>query len=529
MTDQFIGKILADKYEIEEIIRESDLGNIYRGTHLLMEKTVAIKILAPALAIDESIVNQFSVEARTISRLSHPNILNVTDFGKDEDGTVFIVMEDADGKTLEDLIRDVGALSVERAVRITRQIAAALASAHAGGISHLSLTSEKVLITEMANDTELVKVLDLGSFNSLYSSDPDSDESLERLPYLSPEQCSEETDPDARSDIYSLGIIFFEMLVGEVPFMADNSTDLMLKHAQVPPPPFAAFRDDIPDEVEPIAIRALAKNPDMRYQTASAFAEDLAEAMNMDSEDTPLVIPKVDSAAAGANGKNNLWKTAFIMLAGVSILAFGLIYWTSVKRTNPTTVQIENTGSPVQPLNPPIGAAEQNLPDMGQYPYGKELTLDDARLTPGDVGGIPNPIWDRGGNPQPGSVPLGAPGPWVEYPADGGTISTPFNPDEKLYDAKGNEITLVPRNVEESPTPDPKAKASPSPEKTGETPKVSPTPKPKVEKTPKPTPKVEKTKVPEKAKPKTEPKKTKPVPSSKNSKLKSGEERDTKR
>ena len=153
MPNRFIGKILADKYEIEEVIREGEMGNIYRGTHLLMEKTVAIKILSPALAIDESIVEQFSLEARTISRLSHPNILNVTDFGKDEDGTVFIVMEDAEGGTLKEAIRKEGAFSIERAVRIARQIAAALSSAHAGGISHQSLTSERVLLTEMANDT----------------------------------------------------------------------------------------------------------------------------------------------------------------------------------------------------------------------------------------------------------------------------------------------------------------------------------------------------------------------------------------
>ncbi|NNE99119.1 MAG: protein kinase [Pyrinomonadaceae bacterium] len=525
MVDQFIGKRLADKYEIEELIRESELGAIYRGTHTLMEKSVAIKILSPALAIDESIVEQFSIEARTISRLSHPNILNVTDFGKDEEGAVFIVMEDAEGRTLGEAIREEGPFTVERAVRIARQIAAALSSAHAGGISHLSLTSEKVLLTEMANDTELVKVLDLGSFNSTYISDPDGPESLERLSYLSPEQCSEETDPDERSDIYSLGIIFFEMLVGEVPFMADNSTDLMLKHAQVPPPPFAAFRDDIPDEIEPIAIRALAKNPDMRYQTASAFAEDLAEATMIDGEDNAMIAPRVDVAAANAAGRNNIWKTAFIVLAGISILAFALIYWTNVKRTNPTTVQTDEQGLPVQPLNPATGLNEQNLPNMADYPSNTEMLLTDPRLSPSDVGGgIPNPIWDRGGNPQPGGAPLGAPGPYVEYP--GGTSTSPFNQDEPLYDKDGNQIVLVPRPAQ-TPTPEPKPKTSPSPEKSVENPTATPSPAKTVNKTPKPSPKptIEKPKVEDKPKP--QPKEKQPPPSSKNKKVKSGVEQDT--
>ena len=136
MSDKFIGQTLADKYQIEEELREGDLGKIYRGTHLSMEKPVTVKILSPTLALDENIVKQFSSEARTISRIAHPNILNVTDFGSDKNGAVYLVLEDSAGETLKEAIAREGRFPVERAVKIARQTAVALSAAHANGIIH---------------------------------------------------------------------------------------------------------------------------------------------------------------------------------------------------------------------------------------------------------------------------------------------------------------------------------------------------------------------------------------------------------
>ena len=448
MIDEFIGKTLSGKYQIEAMLRESDFGNVYLGRHLLMEKPVSVKILAPALAVDDSIVESFSIEARTISRLSHPNVLNVTDFGREDDGTVFIVMENGDGQNLKEAIRSEGAFSVERAVRIARQIAAGLSSAHASNLVHGHLTSENILLTKMANDSELAKIFDIGSFDSVKREDYDDDEGLLRLEYLSPEQCSGESKGDERSDIYSLGVIFYEMLVGEVPFSADNPTELMLMHAEVPPPPFAAFRDDIPEDIEPIAIRALAKNPDMRYQAASAFAEDLGDAISIDSDINQIIIPQAVDSESGAN---NTWKTAFIVLAGISLLAFGMIYWTNTKQTNPTTVQqIDEDGQPVQPLNPATGLNEQNLPNLADYPTNS-LDPNDP-LVQSDVGGDGYDPWNRPGSP-PGGAPSYepvAPGEnTVTIPGDSGSI---FTQDEPVgYDEKGNPIYLVRRPVQDIP------------------------------------------------------------------------------
>lgn len=521
MTDEFTGKILADKYKIEEILRENEMGNTYRGTHLLMEKPVTIKILSPTLAIDENIVERFSVEARTISRLSHPNILNVTDFGKDEEGTVFIVMEDVEGENLKETIKREGALSIERAVRIARQIAAALSSAHASHIIHQNLTSEKVLLMPMANDAELVKVLDIGSFEIDDSRDFENDEAFANLAYLSPEQCTQESEADERSDVYSLGIIFYEMLTGEVPFTADTATDLMMKHSQSPPPPLVAFRDDVPDEIEPILLNALAKNPDKRYQSAAAFAEDLTEAIRNENEDDTIVIPKVNPGLAEPEENNNLWKTAFVVLAGISLLAFGFIYWTSMKQTDPATVvQTDANGKPVQPLNPATGMSEQNLPNMNDYPSGSLSDIDPNLLPPdmgGSVdGGYSNP-WDNGSAPPPGA-PMGQGGETITIPGDGSI----FMPSED-----GGGVILVPKPV--TPTPEPTKKTDESkPDKSADTPKTdtktTDTPKTDAGKT-------DKSADP----PKTETKKpaTKPTqkpaskPSSQNKNTKSGVEQDT--
>ena len=521
MIDEFIGKTLAGKYRIDEILRSSDLGNIYRATHLLMEKSVSIKILAPALAVDEKIVGRFSVEARTVSRLSHPNILNVTDFGKDENGAVFIVMEAAEGEYLKDVVKREGAFSIERSVGIARQIAAALATAHANGIVHSELTSSKILLTKREDGSELIKVLDLGSFEIGGKTDLEEEDSIENLAFLSPEQCAEQSETDQRGNIYSLGIIFYEMLAGEVPFMSDDPTELMLKHAEVPPPPLAAFRDDVPDELEPILIRALAKNPDLRYQSVAAFGEDLKEVTQLKTDDGSLIIPEVNAAAVNSIPQNNLWKTAFIVLAGISLMAFGLIYFTKVKQISPQTVQTDENGLPVQPLNPATGLNEQNLPNLSDYPTNS-MDPNDPTIQPNVGGGDGYDPWRNGGRP-----PIGAP------PTGGGEyVTIPPLPQgaERYIDGDGNEIILVPKT---SPTKPIEGKTPAKPEKSPVNAKPSPSPQATQGKEVKTTGKKPKAegkkpvKEAEKPKPKKPLEKPKKKPSSKKKQIQSGKEQDT--
>jgi len=278
--DSLIGTTLAGKYRIDARLNEGGMGTVYRATHVLMEKTVAIKVLRPALAADEKIVARFSREARAASRISHPNALSVTDFGEDDNGIVFLVMEFLSGRTLKQLIRDDGPLPLPRVVEIIRQVGDALHAAHLQGVVHRDLKSDNIMLVDtMAGDH--AKVLDFG-IAKINEPDGKMDSGLTAPnlvigtpQYMSPEQCSQEGEIDARSDIYSLGVILYETLVGHVPFTADSPTMVMMKHLQEPVPSVLDERSDVPPQVGRVIARAMAKLPGNRYQTVAELIEDL--------------------------------------------------------------------------------------------------------------------------------------------------------------------------------------------------------------------------------------------------------------
>jgi serine/threonine-protein kinase len=284
--DSLVGATLAGKYRIDARLNEGGMGTVYRGTHVLMEKTVAIKVLHPSLAADEKIVARFSREARAASRISHPNALSVTDFGEDESGHVFLVMEFLSGKTLKQVIRDDGPLPLARVVDITRQIGDALNAAHEQGVVHRDLKSDNIMLVDtMAGDH--AKVLDFG-IAKINEPEGHVDTNLTAPnlvigtpQYMSPEQCSQDVEIDSRSDIYSLGVILFEMLVGHVPFSGDSPTMVMMKHLQEPVPSILDERTDVPASVARVVSRAMAKVRDNRYQTVAELIEDLTIAAGM--------------------------------------------------------------------------------------------------------------------------------------------------------------------------------------------------------------------------------------------------------
>ncbi len=514
MLDEFSGHILADKYRIDSVLRESGLGKIYRGTHLLMDKPVTVKILSPSLAVDDNIVKRFSAEARTVSHISHPNILNVTDFGSDKEGAVFIVLEDAEGNNLKETIEREGKFAQTRAIGIARQIASALSAAHAAGVVHHHLSSANVLLSHTTDEAEIVKVLDFGSIQEEGNFDEETD--LKELEYLAPEQNSAVQETDERSDIYGLGVIFYEMLAGEVPFKAETATALMLKQTEEPPVPLSAFRDDLPGYIEPIILKALAKNPDMRFQSAAEFADKLIEASKTVDETETIIIPEET-----VSKNNNLWKTAFVVLAGVMLLAIGLIYATSVKQTDPTTqLQTDANGQPVQPLNPATGLYEQGLANMmtsipPDYSGNSNFLIPQPNQLPGGDGYDP---WARGGIP-----PQGAPLPYP-VPPGGQVYTIPGDANGSQFMPGLDGYVLVPQNPNANtatakPTPTPKA--TPAPANTQPQPSPTPNAQPPVET--KPTP------VPKPTKPATKPTETpKPnTPASTEKRTQSGKEQDS--
>jgi serine/threonine protein kinase len=502
MSDQFIGQTLAEKYRIDSVLRSGAFGKIYRATHLLMDKPVTVKILAPALAVDENIVKQFSAEARTVSHISHPNILNVTDFGAEKNGAVYIVLEGADGEILKEEINREGKFSIDRTVKIATQTAAALSAAHAYRIVHGNLTPENILLAKAAvNSEETVKVLDFGAASGAENDLSVDENYAEHLEYRAPEQNASVAEIDERADVYALGVIVYEMLAGEVPYAADTPTALLTKQAENPPAPLSIFRTDLPAAVEPVILKALAKNPEMRYQTAQEFSDDLNRAANNFGD--AVVVQKTDLSQ---NAKNNLWKTAFVVLAGISLLAIGLIYATSSKQTNPTTqLQTDINGQPVQPLNPATGMNEFGASNM--MPYTPQMLANSNGMPM--PGGVPQAVPNGDGlgdgyNPWARGVPPpGAP----TYVPPGGQYIDPNNPNS-IFMQDGTVLVPVPTNANVGanvkPTASPSGKPTPAPANTNT---AQPTPAPTAN--PQPTP--AKTPTPTAPKPTPQPTKTQPA------------------
>src|SRR5436190_16144193 len=238
--DPLLGQTLAGKYLVEKLIKRGGMGAVYEGKHVLMDKTVAIKVLHPALALDDDVVRRFSREAKAASRISHPHAVSVTDFGESEDGVVFLVMEYLDGRTLKEIVKSQGPMQLERVAEIVRQVAGALDAAHEQGVVHRDLKSDNVMLSK-ATGGEWAKVLDFGIAKIQQSNAIDDDITAANLvigtpQYMSPEQCSHSSAIDARSDIYSFGVIVYEMLAGQPPFVGESPTVIMMKQVQDPPP-----------------------------------------------------------------------------------------------------------------------------------------------------------------------------------------------------------------------------------------------------------------------------------------------------
>jgi serine/threonine-protein kinase len=304
LEDPLVGQTLAEKYLIEELIKRGGMGAVYRGKHVMMDKTVALKVLRPALAGDDAVVARFSREAKAASRISHPHAVSVTDFGESENGVVFLVMEYLDGRTLKDIIRSEGPLPLDRIVEIIRQVSGALDAAHQQGVVHRDLKSDNIMLSQ-TNGGDWAKVLDFGIAKIQQPEGArDNDITAANLvigtpQYMSPEQCSQSGPIDARSDVYSLGVIVFEMLSGRVPFTGESPTVIMMKQVQDEPPSIRELRPDLPAGMDSLIKKALAKQPIDRFQTAGELYEALstAAAGASDAEAATVVPPVGDTVA----------------------------------------------------------------------------------------------------------------------------------------------------------------------------------------------------------------------------------------
>lgn len=269
------GQKINDRYQIIKSIGEGGMANVYLAYDTILDRDVAVKVLRGDLSNDEKFVRRFQREALSASSLSHPNIVEVYDVG-DDNGQYFIVMEYIEGKNLKDLLKKRGKLTVSEVVDIMSQIADGLSVAHDSYIIHRDLKPQNIMI----KDDGQIKITDFGIAMALNSTQLTQTNSvMGSVHYLPPEQASGKGST-IKSDIYSMGIIFYELLSGSLPFRGDNAVEIALKHMRDPLPSLREGNTAIPQSIENIILKATAKNPKNRYDDARSMHEDLLTALD---------------------------------------------------------------------------------------------------------------------------------------------------------------------------------------------------------------------------------------------------------
>ncbi len=283
-VDPLIGQTLDDKYLIEERLGIGGMGTVYRARHLLIDRAVAVKVLNKRFAEDETVQARFRREAKAAGRLQHPNAVLVTDFGQTAGGYAYIVMELLEGSTLRDVLAKEAPLETARAVSLMLQISGAVAAAHDAGIIHRDLKPANIFIVQRADVPAAVKVLDFGIAKiAVETIDDDDPKTLTYMGamigtprYMSPEQCiGKELTPGA--DVYSLGVILYEMLTGKMPFNGSTPLAIAVKHATQAPVKPREIIESIPATLEKVVLHALEKRPENRPADAAAFKTELYE------------------------------------------------------------------------------------------------------------------------------------------------------------------------------------------------------------------------------------------------------------
>jgi len=325
--DPLIGRTLPGGYVIFELIGVGGMGRVYRAEQVALSRTVAVKIIHPHLIGEENAAARFITEARAASRLNHPNSVGVIDFGKTEDGQLYLVMEFLRGKDLARVQYEEGPLPFRRVVSILRQVLAALSEAHHIEIIHRDLKPENIILEPTRSGGDFVKVVDFGLAKIRQDSQMPGITSPGIVcgtpEYMSPEQGR--GDPlDARSDIYGVGVILYQLLTGRIPFEAESPTQVVLMHLSQDPqdPRDVAPERKIPDAIADVCLRSLAKSPDQRYENSDAFSDALAQAIAQ-VENRNTRAPQ-GGIVCGTCGAMNPEKQKFCGECGASLSALGV-------------------------------------------------------------------------------------------------------------------------------------------------------------------------------------------------------------
>ncbi len=276
-----VGQVVADRYHVIKKLGEGGMGQVYLAEHVKMGRRSAIKVMSPAMVHDPDAVARFNREAANASRITHPNVCAVYDFGETPDGLIYLAMEFVEGEPLTAIIEREGALPLPRATAIFKQTADALQAAHDLGIVHRDLKPDNIMVARSRDGGDLVKVVDFGIAKAVGGDDAGQKVTKTGLvvgtpEFMSPEQLSGDK-VDGRSDLYSLALVYFRMLTGQLPFQADSVQETMIKRLTDEPAKLVEARPDLafPDGLQQVFDTALARTPAERYQTVAKFADDV--------------------------------------------------------------------------------------------------------------------------------------------------------------------------------------------------------------------------------------------------------------
>jgi eukaryotic-like serine/threonine-protein kinase len=302
-SDHLVGVVLGGAYQLVGCIGQGGMGAVYEAHHLRLQKRVVVKLMNRSMARNEEALARFHREAGVASRLGHPHLVNVLDFGTSDHGEPYLVMEHLEGEDLDRRLHRTRTVPLATAVEITRQVASALSVVHAKGIVHRDLKPANIFLVQVPGEPDFVKVLDFGVSKMKASRTKlTGDSTMIGTPkYMSPEQASGSNDEvDHRADQWALACIAWEMLSGAAPFDADDIHALFFRLTHLPPPPLSQSAPDLPPAVEQVLLRALSKRPVDRYSSIREFARALqTAAVGSWTELTPMPLRLVDSGAIG--------------------------------------------------------------------------------------------------------------------------------------------------------------------------------------------------------------------------------------
>jgi predicted Ser/Thr protein kinase len=374
-----VGEVVADRYELEELVGSGGMSSVYRARDRLLERRVAIKVLHEHYSRDDDYVERFRREARAAAKMSHPNIVTVIDRGE-ADGRQFIVFEYVEGENLKQLVASRGRLPVRDALELGVQIGRALAFAHAQGLVHRDVKPQNVLLRG-----EDAKVTDFGIARSLdvQVGLTQTGTVLGTSEYISPEQATGR-EVDARTDIYSLGVVVYELLAGRPPYSGDSFVSVAMRHVNDPVPSITAARPDVPLRVDAALRRALAKDPDDRFATMDELVAELSACRaglgELDDDRTVIAAPAVPPRSTRPQRprrRRRRWSPLVILLVGLAAIAVAVGAYYGVRRTD------SDDGGGTGTAGSPVRLVASNAYDpQGD---GQEHDEEIANATDGDV------------------------------------------------------------------------------------------------------------------------------------------------